>query len=138
MLLDIFVLPSSGKFVSEKGITRLMQTVGFNLCKSYMKVIDFADINKQFKLSPFYGVFKDNEYFDPRLKEALKKFLLYSRDIDMFSFFIYAKGSKNIIFQPRIFMRQYKLNPDRKDLPLPIDEKELKSEKILDGWLYRD
>lgn len=138
MLLDIFVLPSLGKFVNDKGLTRLMCSIDFNICKSYTKVVDFADINNQAKELPFYGVFFDNEYMDSRLSKALKTFLIYSRDIDMFSLFIHTKGSLNILFQPRIFMRQHKLNPDRKELPLPINEQILTSEKILNGWVYRD
>lgn len=138
MLMDIFILPSSGKFVNDKGLSRLIKSIDNTICRTYMKVVDFADINSQYKSTPFYGVFYDNEYFDPRLTKALKTFLLYSRDINMFIIFINTKGSKNIIFQPRIFMSQHKLNPDRHDLPLPINEQILKSEKILNGWVYRD
>jgi len=138
MLLDIFVLPSSGKFISDTGLKRLVESVGPSVCDCYTKVTDFADINRQFKEKPFYGVFYDNEYFDERLTKSLFTFLLYARGFDMFVLFIRTLGSSNILFQPRIFQSHHQLNPDRKDLPLPLNEKQLVSERILNGWIYRD
>lgn len=136
MLLDIFVLPSSGRFVSDAGLNRLIESVGPAVCDSFMKVTSFADINQQRKNRPFYGVFYDNEYFDPRLAKAIPNFLIYSRGIDLMTVFIWPKGSKEILFQPRIFKSKHNLNPDRKNLPLPLNEKDLISERILDGWVY--
>lgn len=138
MLFDVFVLPSSGKLVSNAGFNRLVKSITPDVCFNYTLVASFADINQERKNRPFFGVFFDNEYFDSRLSKSLRSFLIYARGIDMFTVFIYRQGADCVLYQPRIFSSQLKLNPDKRELPLPVNERELVSEKILNGWVYRD
>lgn len=137
MLLEIFVLPSSGKAISRAGLGRLVNSVGPYLCNSFTQVADITDINRQPKEKPFYAVFYDNEYLDPRLVKALPTFLICSQLIDMLCVFLYTQGAEKVVYMPRIFKSNLLLGSNPQIL-LPVSDRRLVSEKILDGFLYRD
>lgn len=138
MLMEIFVLPSSGRFISKAGLHRLVNSVPRNLCSEYTRVVDFTDINNQKNMIPWFAVFFDNEYIDLKLARSIQRFLLFSRGIDMFSLFLYTQGSSSVLFQPRIFKSEILLDPRIDSQPLPHGVEQYKHEKILDGWVYRD
>lgn len=98
---------------------------------------DWRQINNTSKQSLFYAVAYDNEWFDPRLIEDLKAVLIYSSGIGMFTVFV-AEGEGKVIFEPRVFSSELKLNPDIKSQPLPLNHQSVPFEKLIGGWLYVD
>ena len=135
MLIDLFIVPK-GLMIDETKSERAIKS-STSIVHQYYIATNWRQINNTPKMSFFYTVVYDNEWFDPRLVADLKAFLLYSRGIDMFSLFR-VNGEGEVTFQPRVFQSNLYLDPDVTRQPLPRNHKSLKFEKVLGGWLYYD
>jgi hypothetical protein len=135
MLMDLFIVPRKA-VVNEDKAKRTVES-SMSVVHQHYLAQSWSQINKTIKTSLYYGVAFDNEWFDPRLIKDLQAVLIYARDIDMFSVFT-AEGDGNVIFQPRIFRSELKLNPDIPGQPLPYEHQKRSFEKLIGGWLYID
>jgi hypothetical protein len=133
-LMDLFILPRRSVF-NENKARRAVES-SMSIISQHWQAKDYRQVNKTSKTSFYYMVVYDDEWFDSRLISELRAALIYSREIQMFVVFI-AEGAKQVIFQPRIFSSDLKLDPDERQ-PLPFNHNSLNFEKLIGGWLYVD
>ncbi len=133
--MDLFIVPRKGLLNEEKAKRTVESSM--SIVHQHYAARSWSQINSTIKKSLFYAVAYDNEWFDPRLIADIRSVLLYSRDIDMFSLFM-ARGDGKVVFEPRLFSSNLKLNPDIKSQPLPFNSEKCKFEKLIGGWLYVD
>jgi hypothetical protein len=135
MFLDLFIVPRK-LVINEKKAERTVKS-SIKVVQNYWQATGWSQINSTQKKCLFYGVFYDDEWFDPRLVEELRAVLIGSLNIEMFSVFR-AEGDGKVRYEPRIFARNLRLNPDISNQPLPFHHEKVKHEKLIGGWLYVD
>lgn len=135
MFLDLFIVPRN-LVLNEKKAERTVKS-SINVAQHYWHAKNWVQINSTEKRCLYYGVFYDNEWFDPRLIKELRAVLIGSLNIEMFSVFR-AEGDGRVRYEPRIFTRNLKLNPDIGNQPLPFNHEKVRHEKLIGGWLYVD
>lgn len=135
MFLDLFIIPRN-RFINEAKAERTVKS-SMPVVQHYWQAKDWTQVNKTEKHCLFYGVFYDNEWFDPKLIKELRVVFLGSLNVEMFSIFC-ARGDGQVRYEPRIFARKLKLNPDISNQPLPYYPEKVIHEKLIGGWLYVD
>jgi hypothetical protein len=131
-MLTIFVLPCPFRDAS-----RLIETMPKDIVSSVIEVKHVALVNKwlddRLTISPWYGVFYANEWFERPLSDAIINNLVYS-ERDMLVLWQLVDKHGYAQYNPRIFKSYLRLDPD-KDHILPYNDKILTYDTILDGWL---
>jgi len=123
--MNIFILPSGSAQADSKKTAESFEGIPF----MYKQVDSLQDIIYEDTEGDWYMIMYDDEYIDENLAKSIPVYLLSQFDVME----CYRKtGEKTGTISPRLFRGHIK---PQWDSLLPADIQNLKTTRILDGWI---
>ncbi len=123
--MDLFILPSGSEYADVKETAESFEGIPF----FYKQVSNLQAIIDEEIDAGWYMIMYDDEYIDDNMAKAIPIYLLSQFEV----LECYKRTDDKVgTISPRLFRENIK--PQRDSL-LPANIKELKTSRILDGWI---